>query len=222
MHIAAGAERLGFSALYEQLAAAYGPQDWWPAEDAFEVMVGAVLVQRTTWTNAARALDQLRKLALLDPRSLAAAEPEVVSGLIRSAGFFRMKARRVRGLAAFVRDSGGVSALGEWPTARLRAALLDLEGVGPETADSMLLYAFERPVAVIDEYLRRLVRRLRAPSSHMPDDDLRESIVAEIDDVPRLNELHALIVEHGKRHCRSRPRCGECLLRLRCSVGAGA
>ncbi len=222
MRIAASAEAIGFSGLYEQLAAAYGPQDWWPAKDEFEVMVGAILVQRTTWRNAARAIEELRERALLDPVTLAAADPGDLAQLIRSAGFLRTKAKRVVGLAVFVRDSGGISALSAWPTTRLRAALLDLSGVGPETADSILLYAFERPVVVIDEYLRRLVRRLRSSSGDIADDVLRESIFAEIDDVPRLNELHALIVEHGKRHCASRPRCGGCLLRQRCSVGAGS
>jgi endonuclease-3 related protein len=100
----------------------------------------------------------------------------------------------------------------------LREALLALDGVGPETADSILLYAFDRPAVVVDEYLRRLVRRLRAPSAGMADDDLRESIFAEIGDTARLNELHALIVEHGKRHCASRPRCAGCLLRQACGL----
>lgn len=217
MHIAANAETTSFRALYERLSAAYGPQDWWPAEDAFEVMVGAILVQRTAWRNAARAIEELRERALLDPVTLAATDRDALAQLIRSAGFFRTKASRVLGLAAFVRDSGGISALSGWSTSRLRASLLDLDGVGPETADSILLYAFDRPVVVIDGYLRRLVRRLRSASTDMADDDLRDSIFAEIDDAPRLNELHALVVEHGKRHCASRPRCGSCLLAQGCA-----
>ena len=216
MRVAASAEAIGFAQLHEQLAAAYGPQDWWPADDAFEVMVGAILVQRTAWRNAVLAIEQLRKLDLLEPAPLAAADPGVLAQLIRSAGFFRAKARRVRGLAAFVLRSGGTDSLGEWPTARLRSTLLELDGVGPETADSILLYAFDRPVVVVDEYLRRLVRRLRSPSAIDSDDDLREAIFAQIDDASRLNEFHALIVEHGKRHCSSRPRCSGCPLSRRC------
>jgi endonuclease-3 related protein len=182
-------------------------------------MVGAILVQRTTWANAARALLELRKLAMLEPATLAAADPGLLSQLIRSAGFFRTKGGRVRGLAAFVRDAGGVEALAGWPTPKLRAALLELDGVGAETADSILLYAFDRPAVVVDEYLRRLIRRLRSPAAGMPDDELRHSVFAEIDDVTRLNEFHALIVEHGKRHCASRPRCAGCPLRRRCNAG---
>jgi len=213
---------IGFTALYKELAAAYGPQHWWPATDPFEIMLGAILVQRTAWRNAALALAELRKHALLGPEALAATNPDVVVELVRSAGFFRSKAARVRGLAAFVRDSGGIVALREWPTERLRETLLDLNGVGPETADAMLLYAFERPVVVIDEYLRRLVRRLRSPAVNMADEDLRESIFAAIDDVSRLNEFHALIVEHGKRHCASRPRCAGCPVRQQCGVGTSS
>jgi endonuclease-3 related protein len=130
-----------------------------------------------------------------------------------------MKASRLRQLAAFVADSGGVSALDQWPTLRLRAALLELNGVGPETADTILLYGFNRPVGVIDEYLRRLIRRLATPAGSLADESLREAIFAEIDDAPRLNEFHALIVEHGKRHCASMPRCASCLLLLRCGYG---
>jgi len=212
MQVAADAESFRFGLLYEQLAAAYGPQGWWPAEDAFEVMIGAILVQRTAWGNAARAIEELRKRALLEPTALAASNPEVLEQWIRSAGFFRAKARRLRELAAFTAGVGGTDALATWPTDRLRAALLELEGVGPETADSILLYAFDRPVVVVDEYLRRLVGRLGSTSPVLDDDDLRESIFAEIDEASRLNEFHALVVEHGKRHCGSRPRCSGCLL----------
>ena len=222
MQVAARAEGFGFAALYGELAAAYGPQGWWPADDAFEVMVGAILVQRTAWSNAARALLELRKLGMLEPARLAAADPDLLSQLIRGAGFFRAKAGRIRGLAAFVQDAGGMGALAEWPTTELREALLDLDGVGAETADSILLYAFGRPAVVVDEYLRRLVRRLQPLSASVRDDDLRLSIFAEIDDATRLNEFHALVVEHGKRHCGSRPRCGGCLLRRRCTVGASS
>ena len=213
---------IGFTGLFDELAAAHGPQrDWWPAESAFEVMLGAILVQRTAWRNAARAIDELRQQALLDPASLAAADPEIVARLIRSAGFFRAKSARLCVLAAFVLRSGGVAALDGWDTSRLRACLLELNGVGPETADAMLLYAFARPVVVVDEYLRRLLGRLGPPFAGLGDDGLRRAVLVAIGDAPRLREFHALVVEHGKGHCTTRPRCGDCPLRRGCQLGGG-
>lgn len=214
---------IGFAALHDELSAAYGPQQgWWPAEDAFEIMLGSILVQRTAWRNAALAIAQLRSYALLEPAALAAADPSMLAALIRSAGFFRAKSRRLRGLAAFVLRSGGVARLAGWETSRLRACLLALDGVGPETADAMLLYAFGRPVVVVDEYLRRLLRRLGASFDGLDDDGLRRAVRADVDDAPRLKELHALVVEHGKGYCTTRPRCGACPLRQDCAFGANA
>jgi len=212
-------EAIRFATLYDELLAAYGPQYWWPADSAFEIMVGAVLVQRTAWRNAALALAQLRETDLLVPASLAVAELGVIEQLIRSAGFFRMKAGRLSQLARFVVHCGGVEKLAEWSTPHLRSVLLELDGIGPETADTILLYAFDRPVVVIDQYLRRLLRRLTAFEAVITDDSLRESIIAEVDDSIRLNELHALVVEHGKRICGSKPCCGSCRLRRHCAVG---
>ena len=206
---------IGFEALFDELKSVYGPQHWWPADDAFEIMVGSLLVQRTSWKNAALAVDRLRERNLLEPTTLASAEPEILEDLVRCAGFFRTKASRLRRLAAFVAGSGGVSALATWRTARLRDSLLELHGVGPETADTILLYAFNRPAVVVDEYLRRLVCRLD-PSANGDDEALRQAIGEAIPDARNLNEFHALVIEHGKRHCSSRPRCAPCPLRPQC------
>jgi endonuclease-3 related protein len=157
-------------------------------------MVGSLLVQRTTWRNAALALAELRQSNLLRPAALATIDADALAPLIRRAGFFRVKAGRLRRLSAFVEAAGGIP-------------------------DSILLYAFNRPVVVIDEYLRRLVRRLAATTDYMADDLLRDAIFAEVDDTPRLNEFHALVVEHGKRFCASRPRCDACSLKPRCGHG---
>lgn len=210
---------IGFRTLYEELLASYGPQRWWPADDPFEIMLGSILVQRTAWRNAELAIAALRKHALLQPAALAAVEPVTLAPLIRSAGFFRAKASRLRGLAKFVVEAGEMQKLAQWPTSRLRGALLDLDGIGPETADAILLYAFDRPAVVIDAYLRRLVGRLHPAGEMLSDEALRETITAEISDAPTLNEFHALVVEHGKRHCSIRPRCATCRLRLRCRFG---
>lgn len=211
-----------FDALYEALYAAYGPQGWWPADDAFEIVVGAVLVQRTTWHNAAAALDALRVKGLLTPAALARAELAVIEGCVRRAGFYRSKTVRLRGIARFVIARGGFGALSALSTDRLRQAWLDLEGVGPETADSILLYAFGRPAVVIDEYLRRLVRRLAPADAKLTDSGLRAAVADSVDDSARLNELHALVIAHGKAVCGARPRCEECVLRRDCRTGRAA
>lgn len=205
-----------FGTVHGTLATAYGTDEWWPAEDAFEIMVGAVLVQRTTWQNAAQAVEQLKGRGLLKADVLDQAEPESIEACIRCAGFFRMKAGRLQSLAQAVVAAGGVSGLRTMSTLELRHWLLGLNGVGEETADVMLLYAFGRPAIVVDAYLRRLSGRLVASAEVPTDDQLRLWIGNELDDAGKLNELHALVIEHGKRTCRPVPRCGECVLAAMC------
>ena len=209
-------------ALFDELFRHYGPQYWWPADDAFEVMIGAVLVQRTAWRNAEVAVDRLRRNGLLSPAALSASTLEEISRHIRSAGFLRSKPGRLIGLARFVVSAGGIAALGSRPTGTLRDNLLALDGVGPETADSILLYAFERAVVIVDEYLRRLASRLMAPATGFTDEELRDWILTEIGHAPQLNELHALVVAHGKQSCAKTPRCSDCLIRNLCSYGRRA
>jgi endonuclease-3 related protein len=208
-----------FEPVFDALLAAYGPQHWWPADDAFEIMVGAILVQRTAWRNAEVALGQLRLRELLAPESLAAAEVEVVRECIRSAGFFQSKAARLIGLAEFVQRSGGVASLTDSTTSELRELLLLQKGIGPETADAILLYAFHRPAVVIDEYLRRFAQRWTASPVRIPDGTLRQWVAATIRDVIRLNEMHALVIRHGRESCGKIPRCGQCELKTRCRTG---
>jgi endonuclease III related protein len=199
---------------------AYGPQHWWPAAEPFEVMVGAVLVQQTSWNSAERAIAALRDAGLLDARALAVIDSTELERLIRPAGFFRVKARRLRRLAAFIRDTGGLERLNDLPTEALRSALLGLDGIGAETADAMLLYAFGRPAAVIDAYTRRLIARLDGTDTPPSDDVIRHRMLSAVaDDVDALNELHALIVEHGKRVCGNTPSCADCVLVRRCRFG---
>jgi endonuclease-3 related protein len=209
-----------FGKLYDALFAAYGPQHWWPADDTFEIVAGAVLVQRTTWRNAEAALATLQSRGLLAPEALATADTAVIEACVRRAGFYRSKARRLQGVARFLATRCGFDTLEKLPTADLRHTLLALDGIGPETADAILLYAFERPAVVVDEYLRRLVRRLLKRDAAISDTVLRTSVAAEIDDVPRLNELHALVIAHGKTVCGRRPRCGECRLSDHCRTGS--
>lgn len=210
-----------FAQLFRLLLNEYGRQNWWPAKSAFEIMVGALLVQRTTWTNAAKAVDRLTINRLLHPARLADAEVADVELCIRCAGFFRTKARRLQSLARFVVDSGGTDGLAAWSADELGSALLALPGIGAETAAAISLYAFDRPAVVIDAYLRRLVQRLHATSQPAPDASIGEAVLTYISDAQSLNEWHALVVEHGKRVCLPEPRCGDCCLRSLCQTAGG-
>ncbi len=202
---------------YRSLLAHHGPQHWWPAETPFEVMVGAVLVQNTAWKNVERAVANLREAGALDADALLALPEADLAGLIRPAGYFNVKANRLRHLVRWYRDRGGMDRLKFQSTASLREALLAIHGVGRETADDILLYAFHRPVFVVDAYTRRLYERLGiidGDEGYEAIRSLTEEALAR--SVPEMNEWHALIVAHGKDICRPRPRCGECPLLDRC------
>ncbi|RMH50066.1 MAG: endonuclease III domain-containing protein [Zetaproteobacteria bacterium] len=209
--------------LYRLLFDHYGPQHWWPAEGPFEMMVGAILTQNTAWRNVARAIDGLRSAGLLDPAALLDADEARLEQLIRPAGYFRQKAARLRRLAAFVRAQGGVERMRAVDGARMRRMLLALNGVGPETADSILLYALDHPFFVIDAYTVRLLSRLGwvAPTvGYAPLQALFQRGLPR--DVALFQEFHALIVAHAKAYCRKRAHCAGCPLvgPLACEEGA--
>ena len=211
-----------FSKVYTVLLAAHGPQRWWPADEPFEIMVGALLVQRTTWQNASAALDRLKEKGLLRPERLRRARLGLVEQCIKGAGFFQTKAARLKKLARFVDERGGIDGLATSETTALRELLLGVEGVGPETADAILLYAFERPAVVVDAYLRRLSQRLTAAAEAPEDSRLRTWVAGAIGDAGHLNEFHALVVAHGKAVCRPVPRCPECRISRLCRTGRDA
>lgn len=207
-----------YRALYRQ----HGPQHWWPARSRFEVMVGAVLTQNTAWRNVERAIAALEAAEVLSPEALLALEESALASLIRPSGYFNLKARRLRSLVSWLVDSGGFVVLDEWSTPALREALLGIHGVGPETADSILLYAFERPVFVVDAYTQRLFSRLGIVPERTAYETLRAKVEAELrtaSAVADYNELHALIVAHGKDICRPRPWCRDCPMQIRCPIG---
>lgn len=197
--------------LLRRLERCYGPQHWWPADTPFEVMVGAVLTQNTNWNNVERAIDCLRKAGCLDGGTILAMRRERLAKLIRSSGYFNVKARRLKHLCRWLRDTGGLSAMRLLSTAELRRSLLGVHGIGPETADDILLYALERPVFVIDVYTRRLFARLDLAWENEDYDTLRLGVERAIGaDVPRLKEYHALIVRHAKERCSARRDCRHC------------
>ncbi|MCB1741577.1 MAG: endonuclease [Gammaproteobacteria bacterium] len=207
--------------VFEVLLAQHGAQHWWPAETPFEIMVGAVLVQNTAWRGAAQAIEALKAAALIVPERILAAELTTLEGLIRPAGTYRVKARRLRALCAWLLAAGGqVDGLASEDTTSLRRALLAVHGVGHETADDILLYALGRPVFIADAYARRILHRLGLCEAQVGYEHLQQVVQPQLSaDVELLGEFHALLVVHGRQICRPRPRCGSCDLQSRCPTG---
>jgi len=208
-------------AVYRLLHDDHGPQHWWPGETPFEVMVGAVLTQNTAWTNVEKAIANLLAHDRLDAGKIVAARRDHLANWLRPSGYFNVKAERLKNFCRWYLEKGGFRALSRMDTIQLRLALLSVNGVGPETADDILLYAFERPVFVIDAYTRRLFVRLGLFNGNESYDMMRVDIESTLGPETALfNEYHALIVRHAKEICRVRPRCGHCVLRDRCITGA--
>jgi endonuclease-3 related protein len=204
-------------AAFDLMLYAYGPQHWWPGDGAFEISVGAVLTQNTAWSNVERAIARLKEARLLDARAIARADPVRLAECIRSAGYFNVKARRLQAFCRFWLEAGGERGLAARDTAGLRQALLGVHGIGPETADDILLYAFDRPVFVIDAYTRRLFERLGLSRNGEAYEALRHGVERALGpDAQGFNELHALIVRHAKQACRKRPLCEACCLGTIC------
>ena len=203
--------------LYSALHARYGPQGWWPARTPFEVAVGAVLTQHTAWTGAARAIANLRAARRLEAGRLARLPAPALGRLIRPAGTWRLKAWRLLELTSFLlkRAGGRPERLRRAPLELRRGELLAVPGIGPETADAILLYAMGRPVFVADAYTRRVLSRHRIVPAHGDYEALRRFLEANLPRDPALfNELHALLVAVAKSHCRARPHCEGCPLRF--------
>jgi len=212
--------------IYERLFAAYGPQGWWPGDSPFEVIVGAILTQNTAWTNVEKAMANLRAAHVLTPAGLLELTAEEIAPLIRPAGYFNAKARKLRAFVEFLAQGhgGDLNSLWAMETAPLRETLLGIHGVGPETADSILLYAAGRPAFVVDAYTRRVFSRLGLVSDTVGYRDLQALFVEHLPpDVPLFNEYHALVVRHGKECCRKRqPTCDVCPLRAGCAYTPGS
>jgi endonuclease III related protein len=201
---------------YNSLLTAFGPQHWWPGKTPFEVVVGAILTQNTSWTNVEPAIENLRKARLLTPRGIEKASPQKIETLIRPSGYFRQKARKLKAFCSFLRYEygGSLKKMFAEPTPELRGKLLSVFGIGPETADSILLYAGGHPVFVVDAYAKRILARHGWTKEDATYDDLRWIFERQFPgDATRFNEFHALIVQTGKRYCRPKePACSECPL----------
>ncbi len=203
-------------AAYRVLRRRNGHLRWWPGESAFEVAVGAILTQNTAWTNVEKAIAALAASGALTCAGIRALPLPRLAALIRPAGYFRQKARKLKCFVRFLdgRHAGSMTAMAQAPTARLREELLGVWGIGPETADSILLYGCGHPAFVIDAYTRRVAERhgwIGVKASYAQLQDLFVRCLPN--DVDLYNDYHAQIVWVGKHYCRTKPRCEECPLR---------
>ena len=202
-------------AVYERLYAAYGPQHWWPGNSAFEVMVGAILTQSAAWLNVEKGIDNLKSAGVLSPAAFRQTPVEEIARLIHPCGYFNAKARKLKALVEWLRQScnDDINRLSAIDTAKLRRQLLAVHGIGQETADSILLYACDRPVFVIDAYTRRILGRLSMAPAKDAYGNFQWMFMRHLrHDVRFFNEYHALLVRLGKTVCRKLPLCQECPL----------
>ncbi len=206
------------SRIYARLLRAYGKQHWWPVTGAnpeLEICVGAILTQNTNWKNVEKAIANLRKAKLIDAKKLVDVKEKKLALLIRSSGYYNQKAKKLKEFARFVIEHGGLKKLFAKP--ELRELLLSVKGIGPETADSMILYAANKPVFVIDAYTRRIFSRLGPCSRNLTYHELQDLFHSKLKkDVKLFNEYHALIVMHGKDICKTKPQCEKCVLKKQC------
>ena len=210
--------------IYNRLFSAYGEQHWWPGLDPFEIIIGAILTQQVTWKNVEKAIAALKASGLMEPEALLHAPLDEVAALIRPTIYYNEKAKKLRSFLLFLqeRHHGDLSDLFALPMPAMREELLSVHGIGEETADSIILYAAEKPSFVIDAYTRRIMQRLGLIGGKEAYAALRALFMESIPrDVKLYNEYHALFVRHAKEHCRSRaPLCLDCPLSGVCTYAA--
>ncbi len=201
--------------LYHRLFSAFGPQDWWPGETRFEVALGAILTQNTNWLNVSQVIAALKAQGELDPRSLGEMPAAELAQRFRPAGYYNLKTRRVKNFLNFLatRFENSMETMAREDPAALRSELLTLNGIGPETADSILLYALHLPTFVVDAYTFRVLSRHGLAADPCSYEDLRCLFMDHLpSEVPLYQEFHALLVRVGKEFCRPQPRCPGCPL----------
>ena len=201
--------------IYQALLAHFGRQGWWPGESGFEMMTGAVLTQNTNWTNVEKAIANLKKHDRLNPAAIDQMKPEELANLIRPAGYYNIKAKRLKNLVRWFCQEyqGAIELLQGLSVARLREELLSINGIGPETADSIILYALEKTTFVVDTYTCRILVRhgfIEAECGYEEVKDFCENHLPF--ELELYNEFHALLVAVGKHHCKVQPQCSNCPL----------
>lgn len=204
------------TALYDAMLGSLGPSGWWPGDTPFEIAIGAILTQNTNWKNVEKAIANLRAANVLDARAMDALPPGRLAELIRPSGYFRIKEKRIKNLLALLREECDytIEALAERDLEELRPLILSVNGVGPETADCILLYALDKPTFVVDAYTRRILGRHALIPEDIGYEELREYFMDVLPHDPaQFGEYHALIVRVGKDWCRKpSPRCEDCPL----------
>ncbi len=201
--------------LFAHLENHFGPTGWWPADSPFEMAIGAILTQNTAWTNVEKAIAQLKAADCMSPQAMLDLPVETLEAYIRPSGFFRQKATRLHRFCRFLLDAyaGDMAEMAETPMEELRETLLALNGIGPETADDILLYACGKPVFVVDTYTRRIFSRHGLVPADIKYADLQNFFHRHLEsDVARFREFHGLIVWTGKYFCRKTPKCEVCPL----------
>lgn len=204
-----------FVKIYDRLFDFFGPQNWWPADSPVEVVVGAVLTQNTAWSNVEKAISNLKKEVSVSCASeIVSLKRSRLTRLIKPAGYYNLKANRLSNVLNYILDCGGLPAMSHLTTDDLRKGLLSVNGVGPETCDSILLYALGRPVFVVDAYTKRIFARHNLVSEDDTYDFVQRTFTEALDiDKNLFGEYHALIVRLAKDYCKRRPNCGECPLK---------
>lgn len=201
--------------IYKKLYSAFGPQSWWPGETPFEVAVGAILTQNTNWGNVEKAIANLKKNNLLNPAGLHKLPHDRLAILLRPAGYFNIKAKRLKNFIGFLMNEyhGNIVRIKREDLHSARKKLLSVNGIGPETADSIILYALEKPVFVIDAYTKRILSRHNILEIHESYDTFQGLFHSKLKrNVTLFNEYHALFVRLAKEHCRTKPECTGCPL----------
>ncbi|MDI6759104.1 MAG: endonuclease III domain-containing protein [Candidatus Omnitrophota bacterium] len=205
--------------IYKKLYSHFGPQGWWPAESPFEVMVGAILTQNTNWQNVKKAIGNLKKNSLLNPKKLYNISTKDLGLFIRPAGYYNIKAKRLKEFLKFYFDAwkGSIKETSLFKTEELRKSLLSVKGIGPETADSILLYALNRPVFVVDAYTKRIFSKHGLIKENAAYDEVQSLFMLNLKkNVKMFNEYHALLVKLGKEYCLKRKaKCEICPLHSR-------
>ena len=202
--------------IYARLYKTFGPQRWWPGRTVLEVIVGAILTQNTGWVNAEKAIDNLKKNNLLNAVALRRVSLDKLAGLIRPAGYYNQKAKKLKNFVHFLFDDYGGSLRKMFfeDFLILRSKLLGVNGIGPETADSILLYAGNKPIFVVDAYTRRILSRHNLTEPDAGYSQIQNYFMDNLENEVKLfNEYHALLVRLGKQICRPTPNCGICPLK---------
>jgi len=201
--------------IYHKLFKAYGPRHWWPGETPFEVMVGAILTQNTSWRNVEKAIQKLKDKGVLNAEGIHQLRKSQLAPLIRSSGYYRIKAERLKAFEGFLFEEydGDIEKMGEERLPVLRQKLIGVNGIGPETADSILLYGLNKPIFVVDAYTKRILSRHGMISENASYEEIQRLFMSHLPmDVRLFNEYHALLVYLGKTLCKKVPRCDECPL----------